>query len=244
MFNILNILKDYGHDGFVDDKKYPDRKRIWMALCYLDNEEMADWFSNVLPALECGYAGRIHDQEGKAHHHIVLIFNEAKTQSAVAKNASYPERWLRPWDSKRKAFRYLCHCDNPEKYQYSPDGIYGTLLDDALRCCSKSSQESETKTVSDILDLIDSIQGYVSFTDFCRICTDRGFWSTFRRMGAMGSRLVDEHNSAVADRRRQCQVLADFDRFQEYVASGKSKEVPFDKYVDMIENNNFPTYPL
>lgn len=233
-----DVLIDFGHDGFDDDKKYPDRKRVWMALCYPDNDDMMHWFNSTLPAIDCGYAGRIHDQEGKAHHHVVLVFNEAKTQSSVSKNVDYPERWLRPWDSKRKAYRYLCHCDNPEKYQYSPDGIYGSLVDDAVKACSKNAQESETKTVSDILDILSSIQGYVSFTDFCRICTEKGCWSTFRRMGGMGTRLVDDHNM-LYDNSRQTStgVAADFDRFLDYVKSGKSREIPFEDYVAVIEKH-------
>lgn len=231
---------DFGHDGLGDDYESPHRKRVWMALCYPDNADMNDWWFNTLPGLECGYVGRIHDQEGKAHHHVVFVFNEAKTLSACAKNVSYAERWLRPWDSKRKAMRYLCHSDNPEKFQYSVDGLYGSLVDEATRYCSKSSQESETKTVADIILLLDSIVGYVSFTDFCRVCVDKGYWSVFRRMGAMGSRLIDEHNS-VFEKQRQVEALHDKSRFDDYVSSGMSKKIPFDQYVKMLEKNGFPT---
>lgn len=228
---------DFGHDGLGEDFDSPHRKRCWMALCYPDNEDMNNWWLNVLPGLDVGYVGRIHDQEGKAHHHIVFVFNEAKTLSACAKNVSYIERWLRPWDSKRKAMRYLCHCDNPEKYQYDVDGLYGSLVDEATKYCSKGSAESETKSALDVFSLLDSITEYVRFTDFARICAEKGLWSTFRRMGVLASRILDEHNALYDYRSRQKDVLRDSDRFKAFLQSGFADKMTFEDWVRFYEKN-------
>lgn len=234
---------DYGHDGLGEEDESPHRKRCWMALCYPDNEEMNNWWLNTLPGIDFGYVGRIHDQEGKAHHHVVFVFPEAKTQTAVSLNVSYPVRWLRPWDSKRKAMRYLCHCDNPEKFQYDVNGLYGSLVDEATKYCSKGSAESETKSAIDVFDLLDSIDGYLRFSDFARICAEKGLWSTFRRMGVMGSRLIDDHNTAFTERRRQEQVQSSFDRFNDYLKSGFSKSLTFEQWIEFYERNGTSTLP-
>lgn len=236
---------DLGHDGFDEDFDSPHRKRCWMALCYPDNDDMNNWWLNVLPGLDVGYCGRIHDQEGKAHHHVVFVFNEAKTLSACSKNVQYAERWLRPWDSKRKAMRYLCHCDNPEKFQYSPDGIYGSLVDEAVRYCAKGSNESETASVIDIMNLLDSMDCYVRFSDFARVCAEKGYWTTLRRMGTMGTRLIDDHNvNWERSMQRDVDVRVDFDRFKRYLDSGFSKTLAFHDWIRLYDKHNIIPPPL
>lgn len=191
-----DVKIDLGHDFEADGQECKDgRSRTWMLLLYPDNSEHLEVIENRLADLDWNYAGRIHDMDGvKEHHHVVVIFKDGRKNADVAKDLGIDKRWVRAWDKQKKAFRYLCHKDNPEKYQYSSDGIYGTMAEKAIACCSKGNDLNEKQSVSEILALIDSIDGFISYRFFLDLVNEKGCFSVFRRMGILGTRLIDEHN--------------------------------------------------
>ena len=191
---------DFGHDD-VDGQECKDgRSRTWMLLLYDDDSTHKAVLDGRLNDLDWNFAGRVHDMDGvKTHHHIVVLFKDGRKNADIAADLGIDKRWLRAWDRQKKAFRYLCHRDNPEKYQYSTDGIYGTLAEKAVAACSKVDALSENQSVSEVLNLLDSIDGFVSYRLFLALVVEKGCYSTFRRMGTLAVRLIDEHNRACAD---------------------------------------------
>ena len=199
MENDVTVV-DLGHDD-VDGQECKDgRSRTWMALLYEDNEDMAHVLNERIKELDWDYAGRIHDQEGKPHHHVVILFKDGRKAADVAKDLGLGTRWLRAWDRKKKALRYLCHRDNPEKFQYDTDGIYGTIAEKAVAACAKSDALSEAQAVQEILKIIDEFDALLSYSVALRLMAEKGCFSVFRRMGVFGTRLIDEHNYYIAER--------------------------------------------
>lgn len=60
----------------------------------------------------------------KPHYHVLFLFDGPKTVAQAAEVASQIHGvGLETLNSVRGYARYLCHLDNPEKHQYSPDDV-------------------------------------------------------------------------------------------------------------------------
>jgi len=213
-----DIVKvDPGHDDCEGQECKDGRSRTWMILLYEDSTDM-DAFKQKLADLDWNYAGRVHDQEGKLHHHIVVLFKDGRKNADIANDLGIEKRWLRAWDRQKKALRYLCHKDNPDKYQYSTDGIYGTIAEKAVAACSKGDQQSEKQSVDELLQLLDEADSYISYKMLLRILNEKGLYSVFRRMGGIGVRLLDEHNARfLPDIKYVSEMATDRKRFNNFL---------------------------
>lgn len=187
---------DLGHDDVEGQECKDGRSRTWMILLYPDNPEHKTVLEETLPDLDWNYAGRLHDKDPdtKEHHHVVVLFKDGRKNTDVAKDLGIDKRWLRAWDRQKKALRYLCHRDNPEKFQYSTDGIYGTIAEKAVGHCSKGNELSEVQSVKEITKMLREIEGFVSYDFFLNLVADAGCYSVFRRMGNVGVELIKQHN--------------------------------------------------
>lgn len=236
---------DLGHDDIDGQECKDGRSRTWMILLYEDDPTHKLVLDETLADLDWNYAGRIHDQdEGvKPHHHIVVLFKDGRKKADIAKDLGIEMRWLRAWDKQKKALRYLCHKDNPEKFQYHPDGIYGTIAEKAIAQCSKNDQLSESQSVKEIIDLLDSIDGIVSYSFFLALLNERGLFSVFRRMGVIATRLLDEHNakvrSAIDRELKADQNRESFRAFLKHI-----DELPFEERCAILEQKGFPPLAL
>ena len=73
----------------------------------------------------------IHDKDvnptnepKKAHYHVMIMFDNKKTmEQAKELVASFGGVGCEVVNSLRGYARYLCHMDNPEKFQYNPDDV-------------------------------------------------------------------------------------------------------------------------
>lgn len=231
---------DYGHDLDVEGKEAKDgRSRTWMLLLYPDNPEHKTVLDGKLFELDWNFAGRVHDHdEGvKEHHHVVVLFKDGRKNADVAADLGIDKRWLRAWDRQKKALRYLCHKDNPEKYQYSSDGIYGTIAEKAVGACAKGNELSETQTVAEITRILDEADGYITYRHFLTLLSERGCYSVFRRMGIIGVRLLDEHNGRVQARLdAEIKAIHDANMAEKLEEARQAPEkMPFKEYLERCE---------
>lgn len=240
MEDLVNPI-DLGHDD-VDGQECKDgRSRTWMILLYEDDPSHKFVLDGKLSDLDWNYAGRIHDKDDgvKPHHHVVVLFKDGRKNTDIANDLGIDKRFLRAWDRKKKALRYLCHRDNPEKFQYSPDGIYGTVAEQAVSACSKGNELSEAQAINEITQLLDDIEGFVSYSFFLRYVSARGLYPVFRRMGLLAVRLVDEHNNA-----QRCKLDKELnqdhnrDLFRQFLKN--IDDLPFDKRCEILERKGFP----
>lgn len=235
------VKLDLGHDDIEGQECKDGRSRTWMILLYPDNEIHKQVLEETLPELDWNYAGRIHDSdEGiKEHHHVVVVFKDGRKKADIAKDLGIEMRWLRAWDKQKKALRYLCHKDNPEKYQYNPEGIYGTLAEKAISQCSKGDSLSEAQSIKEVLTLLNEIEGFVSYSFFLGLLNERGLFAVFRRMGIIGVRLLDEHNAKVRTALDK-ELHSDYERekFRDFLK--KIDDLPFEERCEILENKGFP----
>ena len=233
---------DLGHDD-VDGQECKDgRSRTWMILLYEDDPTHKAVLDGKLADLDWNYAGRVHDQEGKLHHHVVVLFKDGRKNADIANDLDIDKRWLRAWDRKKKALRYLCHRDNPEKYQYSTDGIYGTIAEQAVSACSKGNELSEAQAIKEITALLDSIEGEVTYSFFLNYVADKGLYPVFRRLGIIATRLLDEHNGI--QRHKVEKELATEDNRKKFASFLNTlADLPFYERCERLEKLGFPTEP-
>lgn len=76
---------------------------------------------------ENGNGGHKKGDKKKPHVHVVMCFENGKTNTAVAKMFKINPQFVEMWDCKCDALSYLDHHRYIEKTQYSYDEIYGNL---------------------------------------------------------------------------------------------------------------------
>lgn len=230
---------DLGHDDVEGQECKDGRSRTWMILLYEDNADHKAVLDGKLAELDWNYAGRAHDMEGKLHHHVVVLFKDGRKNADIADDLGIDKRWLRAWDRQKKALRYLCHRDNPEKYQYSTDGIYGTIAEKAVAACSKGDALSESQAITEIVDILNGLEDIVSYSYFIKLMAEKGYFAVFRRLGIIGVRLLDEHNNGVqAKLYREINREHEMEKFQDSLR--KIKDMPFDEVCDRLARQGLP----
>ena len=246
-----NAKIDFGHDLEVEGKECKDgRSRTWMLLLYPDNSEHKAVLDGKLFELDWNFAGRVHDKDDgvKEHHHVVVLFKDGRKNTDIAKDLGIDKRWLRAWDRQKKALRYLCHRDNPEKFQYSTDGIYGTIAEKAVGACSKGNELSEAQAVKEVTQFLREYDGYISMSEFVNAMADRGNFAVVRRMGNFALRMIDEHNNYVrmriVDEIKQAKLQERADGLAQI--GEQKKQMDFGEYVDRITRQGYmpPVEPL
>lgn len=232
---------DLGHDDCDGQECKDGRSRTWMILLYEDDPTHKAVLDGLLSDLDWNFAGRVHDSDDgvKPHHHVVVLFKDGRKNADVAADLGIDKRWLRAWDRKKKALRYLCHRDNPEKFQYSTDGIYGTIAEQAVSACSKGNELCESQAVKELTKLLDDIDGFVSYSFFLSLVADKGLYPVFRRLGIIATRLLDEHNANQRNKLyRELHQDDERERFRSFLQS--IDDLPFDERCRILTEKGYP----
>lgn len=126
----------------------------------------------------------------KAHHHVILMFDSVKTvEQAREVFEKIGGVGCEVINSIRGYARYLCHLDNPEKFQYQPDDV--TALCGADYASIIELVIDKYKAIDEIMDFCDD-NGIVSYRDLMRYCRkDRRDW--FRVLCDNGSYVILEY---------------------------------------------------
>ena len=231
---------DLGHDD-VDGQECKDgRSRTWMLLLYEDDPTHKAVLDGRLAELDWNFAGRIHDMDDgvKPHHHVVVLFKDGRKNADIADDLGIDKRFLRAWDRKKKALRYLCHKDNPEKYQYDTDGIYGTIAEQAVAACSKGNELSECQAVKEMTTLLNGIDGYITYSFFLNLVADKGLYPVFRRLGIIATRLIDEHNNLYRmELEKEVYSAKEQSRFKDFMR--EIEKLPFDERCQRLIDTGF-----
>lgn len=155
-------------------KKSPghDRTRLWTAVCYPESapadwrQQLDDlhieWCESPLHEFDVNPTGEVK----KPHWHLIFAFDGPKSFEQVSDickliNSPIPQRC----HSLRGAARYLCHLDNPEKFQYPVDQIVphgGFDLSSAL-----APSASERYALIEEMQDFCVTSGCMEFSDLC-----------------------------------------------------------------------------
>lgn len=112
-------------------EKRKQRKDFWLFEFYPDSAPK-NWKEIISSWLVDCLVSPLHDKDvnetgepKKSHRHGILFFDSLKSFEQVQEliaplNGPIP---IMPRGSKRNCVRYLCHLNNPEKYQYNEDDV-------------------------------------------------------------------------------------------------------------------------
>lgn len=149
----------------------------------------------------------------KAHTHVIVKFNDAKTCLAVAKYFHLYDINGKPVAGKvtllnkekrhnlEGAFRYLIHLENPEKHLYSIEEINGRLKGEALEVIDKADGLTSEKKLCVLFDYISDYDGFLSFTDVMRYARDNNMLKTFTHSCRAFELAVKDHNNILASKK-------------------------------------------
>lgn len=160
------------------------RARTFMIMIYPDDVNFIEYLENIVSKYD-KYAYITHNKDiedgtgeiKKCHMHVVLYFKNKKELSELAKEIGIAENYIKVWDSKIKAIRYLVHADNNDKYQYSAEEVIGTLKSDLVRSLNDGY---EVMVITEILEFIDTTP-QLSYRGLTKWVLQKGYYAEFRR---------------------------------------------------------------
>lgn len=95
-----------------------------------------------------------HDKDkSDPHYHFLIMYPSQIQTDIISQRSGIPDRFIRNCPDCDIFKRYLIHLDNPEKHQYSPSEVFGTVSYDVTLDVS----------LSQVLDIIYHVKGYPSY---------------------------------------------------------------------------------
>lgn len=127
----------------------------------------------------------------KPHWHVFIRFEYQKTQLAASKTLGISPNYIQVCRNMNSALRYLVHADDPDKFQYCAEEVFGPLSG----CVQLDQVElTENERAVALIDLIDK-SGEITVGQLLRRCAVLGLYGDARRLGSLLVRMVDDHNS-------------------------------------------------
>lgn len=128
----------------------------------------------------------------KPHVHFVCQFPNARYFSGIAKELGVPVNTIRKVNNLYKAYVYLWHMLDPDKYQY-PKSIVGTHeFDEPSEHAGMSAMEDDQVKI--LLDM----PTFDTFNEMARWAYEEGCWATFKKNYAMWRDIFLERSRARA----------------------------------------------
>ena len=132
------------------------------------------------------YIGILHDKDTKedntlkkAHWHVLLYFPNQKMISSMKKDLGVNDTDFYEIKSMSGQLRYLIHYDDEDKYQYSPNDIFGDRFMISKFNLSVKDVSSETDDASVIYEYISTFSP--NLYELFQFVLDNDLYSTFRR---------------------------------------------------------------
>ena len=186
------------------------RGRVHMLLLYSDNAEHMQALDKIKKSYD--YAGVLHNRDAwteedekknpehiagvikKEHYHVLLRTANATWNTALCKELGIEEKFAEQVKNTDNALQYLIHYNDSNKTQYSTDDVFGTMKTKLIESINKV-EKSEGEKVCELLEYIDKYEGKLTVKAFATYCAKNGYWSEFRRSGAIFCKIIDEHNN-------------------------------------------------
>lgn len=198
-------------------KKDKYRGRVHMILLYPDNESHVEALDRIAKSYD--YAGVKHDKDTwteddelknpehkkgelkKEHFHIVLRTSNATWNTALCKELGIEEKFCEQAKNTDNALQYLIHYNDSDKTSYNIDDVFGSMRSKLVESINKC-EKSEGEKVVELIAWIECYEGKLSITNFASYCAQNGYWSEFRRSGAIFVKIIEEHNEKYTEVRK------------------------------------------
>lgn len=155
------------------------RTRNWACVVYPESAP-ANWLEIIAEEKAPFFVSPLHDsdtdpqgQPKKPHYHVIYAPESKKSEQQIkAIFEKFAGVGLEPVGSLRGYARYLCHLDNPEKAQYSPEDV---------RCFGGADYNSVVSLPTDKYKAVSEMMAYCaenniySFSDLCDYARDHRF---------------------------------------------------------------------
>ena len=115
----------------------------------------------------------------KPHVHFVCSFPNARYFSGIAKEIGVEVNVIRKVNNLYKAYVYLWHLLDPDKYQYSKDIVGTHEFEEPSEHAGMSQMEDDQVQI--LLDM----PTFDTFNELCRWVYEQGCWATFKNNYAM-----------------------------------------------------------
>ena len=115
----------------------------------------------------------------KPHIHFVCSFPNARYFSGIAKEIGVEVNVIRKVNNLYKAYVYLWHLLDPDKYQYSKDIVGTHEFEEPSEHAGMSQMEDDQVQI--LLDM----PTFDTFNELCRWAYEQGCWATFKSNYAM-----------------------------------------------------------
>lgn len=188
----------------MSKEKY--RSRVHALLLYPDCESHAEAIKKIEQSYD--YAYILHDKDSddngevkKAHWHVLLRFGQAVWNTAICKELGIEENYIEKPRSFDNALLYLVHFNDSDKFQYDPSEVKGSLSKRLLEKMN-AQEKSEGEKVYELISFIRDYDGVLTVTCFAEYCAMNGYWSEFRRSGAIFVNIIKEHNEKYLPKER------------------------------------------
>lgn len=154
-----------GKENFTMAESANQRTRNWAFVLYPESAP-EDWLKKLRSLNVPGFVSPLHtdmnpdETEKKPHHHVMLMYEGKKSYDQIKRitdelNCPHPQYV----QSKSGMARYLCHMDNPEKKQYSPEDVI---------CLGSADYVNTVATAADLDRVISEMEQW---------CDDNGVFS-------------------------------------------------------------------
>ena len=115
----------------MSEKKKPDSRARNFATVVYPESAPEGWLDKLTELMIPSFVSPLHDkdenpggEQKKPHHHVIVMFEGKKSIEQIQEIFdTIGGVGLEVVKSIRGYARYLCHLDNPEKAQYSPDEV-------------------------------------------------------------------------------------------------------------------------
>lgn len=184
------------------------RSRNWVMVLYPDDPTHIECITR-LEQSGYNYAGILHNEDvydkhdtdddsligskKKPHYHIVLSLKNPRFRTPLADELGIEPNYLEVCRNRDSSLLYMIHDGFPNKYQYDPSDVFGSL---AIAVTKLLVDESESARVLKVLDVLDTMPIPTSYRAFLTRCCELELYGDFRRMGSGILRLLDEHNTS------------------------------------------------
>lgn len=155
-------------------------------------------------------------EKKKEHWHVVVKFPQPRYSTGLASSLGLKENYIKECVAFEPAMKYLVHEGWPDKFQYDPEKVFGTLKPALMKLLA--DKKDEGARIKEILNIVDSFEGKITIRAALKIMADNDLYGDFRRMGILAKMLLDEHNADIIECDRIVQMRkTEFDEFREFI---------------------------
>lgn len=176
------------------------RTRNFATIVYPESAP-GNWLQILRDSCLNVFVSPLHDKDvnpdgeiKKPHYHVLVIYDSVKTQAQFLDFAStFGGVGQEKVNSIRGYARYLCHLDNPEKYQYNVDDVISIGCEDYLNLISLPSDKYSA--IREMIDFINT-EHITLFSDLLLYCSNNNE-SWFRCLCDNGTYVIKEYLKSV-----------------------------------------------